>query len=139
MKIIYKIMILILLIVLCSSAMCYARETLDGNNVIESEENAESGAGGSTGLPNLNNYKPTVQIGENAKSRVSIILGMLQVLGVIAVVIAIALIGFNFILGSASEKAVAQEKFIGIFVAGALMAGGSTIAKMIISIAENIV
>lgn len=94
------------------------------------------------GLPNLDDtgYKPTVSLstGGSAFNIITQILSVLTVVGIIAVVIAIALIGFNTILGSASEKADYQQKLVGVVIAGIFMIAGSTIAKFIISIAENI-
>ena len=69
---------------------------------------------------------------------VSTVLSVLIVLGIVATVIGIALIGFGAILGSAGEKADAQAKMIGIVVAGVLITGGCGIAKMLISMAEKI-
>lgn len=106
----------------------------------------EPGVGGSTsvngnnnlGLPTLDNgYKPTVKEGRATNIIISI-LNVLTVLGIIAIVIAIAIMGLGSILGSASEKALKQEQFIGIVIAAGLIAGGSIIAKLIISVAESI-
>ena len=41
-------------------------------------------------------------------------------------------------MGSASDKAVAKEKFVGLFVAAVVILGGSTVAKMIASVAESL-
>lgn len=71
-------------------------------------------------------------------SIISGILSVLTIIGVLGVIVAIALIGFNMILGSASEKAVSQEKFVGIFIAAVLLVAGTMIAKYIISIASTI-
>lgn len=120
-RILYKAVILILLVIICNSNICYA---------------------GQNGLPSLDDegYKPKVSLSEDGKAMnvVVIILNVLTVLGVIAIVVSTALIGFNMILGSASEKAVAQEKFVGIIIASALITGGTIIARIIISVAESI-
>ena len=119
-KIVYKIMIIIAVIIMCSSSICFA--------------------GVENGKPNLEgNYRPTVQMGSNSKNIVSTILGVLTVLGIGIGVIGIALIGFNSILGSASEKAAGQEKYVGIVIAALLITGGSVIARFIINFAENLI
>ena len=91
-------------------------------------------------MPTLGDYAPTLNLstGGKAMTVVSTILGYLQVLGAISVVIGLALIGFNSILGSAEEKAEGQEKYVGIVVAALLIGGGSTIAKFLISFAEKL-
>jgi len=93
--------------------------------------------GGSTLIGSL---KPQVSLTKegNAYTMISTILGVLQVLSVCAVVVSIALIGFNTMLGSANEKALNQEKFVGILVAAALIFGGSYIAQLIISVVQSI-
>ena len=91
-----------------------------------------------TGLPSLNNnFKPTASITGTAKSTVELILGVLQVVGIVAVVVGIGLIGFNTILGSAGEKAIAQEQYVGIVIAAVVITAGSTIAKFLINAAEK--
>ena len=126
MKLLYKIMLVIVAIIICSSSICYAT---DNEGIISN-----------TGLPDLNNdsYKPTAQIGDSTVTMVSTILSVLTGLGIVAVIIGIALIGFNTILGSASEKAVNQEKYVGILIAALLITGGSVIAKFFINFAENL-
>ena len=90
------------------------------------------------GLPLLSdNYKPSVEEGTSINI-ISKLLGILTVVGVVAIAISIGIIGFSSILGSAGEKAVAQEKYMGIVIAALLITGGSILARIIISVAENI-
>lgn len=136
-KFLYKIILILTLIIICGSSMCYAAVELP-------DMPGDSGGGGGTisedGLPDLDGgYKPTVQMGTSSKNIVSTILSVLTVLGIVAAVIGIALIGFGTILGSASEKAAGQEKYIGIVIASLLITGGSVIAKLLINFAENLV
>lgn len=116
-KTLCKIIISLMVILICCSTICYA-----------------------TGLPNLGdpNYRPTVQLEGTPKTIIATILGVLQAIGGILIVISIALIGFNTIMGSASEKAIAKEKFVGLFIAAVVILGGSTLAKMIASVAESL-
>lgn len=115
-EILYKIIISTFLIIMCASSICFA----------------------ANGLPSLGEeYRPQPDFGTTPKSVISKILGALQVVGIILIVISIALIGFNTIIASASEKAAAQEKYVGILVAALLMTGGSVLAKLIISVAES--
>jgi len=114
-KIIYTIVIMIAIII-CSCGICEAAGT----------------------LPSLSGgYKPTVS-GGGATSIINTILSALTIVGICVLVVAIALIGFNMMLGSASEKAVAKEKFIGIIIAAVLLTTGSILARFIISAAQGI-
>lgn len=97
----------------------------------DSESNSSS-----DGIPNTGMYEPTGDTNPIAKGMLQKTLATLQVIGVIATVIAIAFIGFKTIIGSASEKAVEKEKFIGILVAAVMITGGITIARFIISVVE---
>lgn len=118
-EMLYKIVISTFLIIMCTSCICYA-------------------TGGSIGEINTGLYKPQFTVGDGTKNIFSTILGVLQLIGIIAIVIAIALIGFNTIMGSASQKAVGQEKIVGLLIAAGVLTGGSALAKMIMSIAESL-
>lgn len=151
-ELISKTFLILTLFLICSSCTSYAvapelsnngKDKDDSPNYDLRDSDAESGnltvqGNQDEGLPELGSgYKPTVSLG-TAQEKVEIILGALTVIGVIIVVIAIALIGFNTILGSASEKADYQVKIIGILIGGIMMVSGSTIAQVIIKFAENI-
>lgn len=141
MKILYKTILMILLIIMCTSNMCYAEQELpdthDGGGTT-TESDSTGGIG--SGLPDLDSgYAPTVQMGDSFKGRISTVLGVLTILGVIGTAVGLALIGLGTILGSASEKAANQEKYVGIVIAAILITGASVIAKFIISFAENII
>ena len=86
---------------------------------------------------NLSQYKPSIANSSGWISIVESVLGVLQVVGLIGCVILLALFGFNTILGSASEKAVAHEKYGGFLIGIILVTGGISIAKIIISVAEG--
>ena len=119
MNLLYKILLIIAVIIMCSSSICYA----DNLN------------------PDLDKFEPTADLGaEDGKAMniIETILSVLMVLGIIATVIGLALIGFNSILGSASEKAISQEKYVGIVIAALIIVGASTLAKFIMNFAQNI-
>ena len=141
-KILYKIIILTFLVIMCTASISHAAKELNddlgGGGATSSTESTETTGGGSTGLPNLEEYTPQVTMGSSSKSIISTILSVMTVLGVVTVVIGFALIGFNSIMGSASEKAAGQEKYVGLVIAAVVLIAGSSIAKMIISIAEGV-
>lgn len=137
-EILCKILILAVLIIICTSNICFAGAST----------NYEPELGGGTppqtntsnnGSQNINysDYKPLIDGG--GTGIISKLLGALIVIGVVVIVVSIALIGFNSILGSASEKALGQEKLMGIFIAAILLTGLFTIVKFLVSAAEQIV
>mgnify|MGYP003305453666 CR=1 FL=1 len=143
-KIVYKIILLIMLVMIINPSVCFANAAHrnqmmlnDGGGGTSNTSTTVQGDAGQN-LPTLDDsFKPSVTLG-SAESIINSILGILTVVGIIAFVVGIALIGLGSILGSAGEKAEAQTKLVGVVIAGLIMIGGSTIAKFIISIAENI-
>ena len=112
------IIILSMLIVMCSSWKCYAASP--GMQGFQQHE-FDGGSGGANkdtslegnaelGLPTLDNsYKPQISLGtgENRVSNIiSTILSFLTIIGVCMFVVAIAVIGFDTMMGSANEKAI---------------------------------
>ena len=85
------------------------------------------------------NFKPQITGATNAIDLVEKILSVLFVVGIVVTVVLLAVVGFTSILGSASEKAAAQEKYMGFAIGAILITSISAVAKFIISIAENIV
>ena len=105
---------------------------------LSSSSGTSSGGGSSNLNINTSDYKPgTPTLGTTTSQKVGIILSALQAVGAIGIVVAIALIGFDMILGSASEKAISKEKMIGILMAAIMITGGTTIAKVIVNIANG--
>lgn len=139
-KILEKI-IIIIMIIMISGCVCYIEPCY-----ADSPIHPDSGGGSNTGnvsgntnkgLPSLDdNYKPKASNGKPIEI-VEKILGVLTIIGVIAMVIAVAVMGFGLILGSASDKALKQEQMVGLLIAAALITGGSLIARIIISAAES--
>lgn len=145
-NIMYKIILLMLLIVTSTSSVCFAapqhiqQEIYDGGgNPVDSSEDGSSGSGNSQYLPNLDDegYKPAPENSGKAKKVISNILGALTTVGAIIAVLAISIIGYNTIIGTASDKAFEKEKLIGVAIGAAIMTGSSALAQMIVSIAET--
>lgn len=61
------------------------------------------------------------------------IIGLIQLASAVAAVILIAVFGFKFILGSASEKADYQKSFIPLIVGIVVVFAATSIAKLIFS------
>ena len=145
-RMLYKIAVIILLIFMFNSFSCYAKEEVQED--VGGSSSEVTGGGSSTvsgdsskGLPSIDSgYNPVASLptGGRTMNIVTTILSILTVLGIIAIVVSITLIGFTTILGSASEKAQGQEKYVGLFIASLLITGGSVLAKMIISVAESL-
>lgn len=116
-KILKKISLIIIMmaICLCNFSMCYAKEI----------------------LPNKDSYKPTVQGGGVLTNATNKILGAIIIIGVVLITVFIGITGFETILGSSEEKAVAKEKFGGYLIAAIILTGGATIARIIIAIAGS--
>ena len=110
--------------------------------VIAHTDPGTGGGGGSTesgtnsGIINTDNYKPEITNNTRANSIISKVFGVLQIVGGIAIVISIALLGLNNILGSAGEKAQGQGRSIGILIGAIMIFGVSTVAKFILSVVE---
>ena len=96
----------------------------------------ESNKTSSDGIPNTGEYQPTIKTNPITRGMLQQILGILQVIGIIGIVIAIVMLGFKILLGSASDKAIEKEKIGGILIATILITSGISIAKFIISIME---
>ena len=111
----------------------------DGIKIAEDMPGPVGGAGGGdviSGEINTGSYKPTISNNTRANSMISKIFGALQVFGAVATVISIAMIGINIILGSSDEKAQGKGKAVGILFGAIMIAGISTIAKLILSVVE---
>ena len=140
-QLLIKIFFIIILFISCSYCISYASETTppEGEKSEETSEPTEVVGDDAQMLPTLGEgYRPTVTSGTKAIDIISRILGVMNVLGIISIVVAITLIGFGTILGSANEKAVTQEKYVGLLIAALLLTGGSALARMIMSVAEKI-
>ncbi len=136
--IILIISIIMIMIFITSNNIVYA----EPHDWFEEDSGSSSSSSSSgsilNGYPsNLSQYKPSIANSSGWISIVESVLGVLQVVGLIGCVILLALFGFNTILGSANEKAVAHEKYGGFLIGIVLITGGISIAKIVISVAEG--
>ena len=81
-------------------------------------------------------YKPKPQQNTKMNSIVGTILGALQIIGGFAIVLGIAVVGFQILLGSANDKADGKGKAIGFIIGAIMLFSITTIAKLIISTVE---
>ena len=81
-------------------------------------------------------YKPEPQQNTKMNSIVGTILGTLQVIGAFTIVLGIALVGFQILLGSANDKADGKGKAIGFIIGAIMLFSITTIAKLVISAVE---
>lgn len=95
-----------------------------------------SGATTSDGIPNTAKYQPSINTNPISRGILEKILSILQVVGIIGIVISVAMLGFKTVMGSASDKAVEKEKYVGILIAAVMIISGISIAKFIISAIE---
>ena len=82
--------------------------------------------------PKIDNVKDTTGLTKMATRVISLI----QVASVILAVILIAVFGFKFIMGSANEKADYQKSFIPLIVGLVVVFAATSIAKVIMSVAN---
>lgn len=81
-------------------------------------------------------YKPPIQTSDKMNSMVEIILGALQIIGAFAIVLGIAVTGFQILVGSAGDKAEGKGKAIGFIIGAIMLFSVTTIAKLVISTVE---
>ena len=81
-------------------------------------------------------FQPGLNDVGKASEITAILLAVFTVLGAIITVVSIAIIGFNTILGSANEKAEYKEKLVGVIIGAIVLMCGSTIARLLIGLAE---
>ncbi len=81
-------------------------------------------------------YKPKPQQNTKMNSIVGTILGALQIIGGFAIVLGIAVVGFQILLGSANDKADGKGKAIGFIIGAIMLFSITTIAKLVISAVE---
>lgn len=81
-------------------------------------------------------YKPEPQQNTKMNSIVGTILGALQIIGAFAIVLGIAVVGFQILLGSVNDKADGKGKAIGFIIGAIMLFSITTIAKLVISAVE---
>lgn len=115
------VMLMAMVVVCTSTPMVFA----SGNN-----NKTDSAAGIAEGItPDLTGVDATSLTGMAGK-----ILGLIQIASAVLAVILIAVFGFKFILGSASEKADYQKSFIPLIVGIVVVFAATSIAKLLFGI-----
>ena len=85
----------------------------------------------------VNSYKTTGEMALDAKTKINKILGIITVVGAVISVVLIAYIGFNYVLGSAEEKAVNKEQLITFTIGVVFLTLGSEIVKIVYSLVSD--
>ena len=110
------------------------------SNMSFAADNTSSGKNASGVIADINTNtsfsSASAQAGELSKIAGKVI-GLIQVASVVLAVILIAVFGFKFIMGSANEKADYQKSFIPLIVGLVVVFAATSIAKVIMSIANN--
>ena len=126
----------LLKVIIISISIIITIFSLQQKSYADNDEASVGDSGVGSSILNTKDYEPSFEKSDSFNSKVATLLSILQVVGVIAIVIGIAIMGFNTIMGSAEEKAVEEKKAIGLIVGAVMIFGVTTIAKFIISIVE---
>lgn len=144
--------IVIMLVIIISYLPVYVNAAKAGSaEIVEIPDGESSVSGGSKtdgsssgskkeefGLGDLDNYKGTVKTPKKAKAKVEIMLGYIQVVGMVLSVIILILIGFKYMLGSIEEKAEYKKTLIPYIIGAFILFTGSTIPNIIYKFAQNL-
>ncbi len=82
-------------------------------------------------------WEPTVQSEDEIASKAGVILGVINVIGIVSSVIVGVLIGFKYMMGSVSEKAEYKKSLTGYIVGIILLVLCSTIPNLIYIIVKD--
>lgn len=134
--------IVIMLVIIISYLPVYVNAAKAGSaEIVEIPDGESSVSGGKKeefGLGDLDNYKGTVKTPKKAKAKVEIMLGYIQVVGMVLSVIILILIGFKYMLGSIEEKAEYKKTLIPYIIGAFILFTGSTIPNIIYKFAQNL-
>ena len=83
------------------------------------------------GLGELDNYKGDPQVSDTLKSRVGIILGVIQTVGTVSSVGILMILGINYLVGSVEAKAEYQKTMRTYLIGAVLLFAGSNIPQII--------
>lgn len=89
------------------------------------------------GLGTLENYKGTNPESETLKGMANNILGAIQIVGVVASVITLMIIGIKYMLGSVEEKAEYKNTLKPYVIGAFILFTGSFIPNLIYQFAQN--
>lgn len=82
----------------------------------------------------MDRFKPAQITDGTAQTMVDLVnsvLGIITAVGIILSVVLIAIIGFNYVIGSANEKAINKEQMLYFLVGAVLLTTGTQIVKLI--------
>lgn len=114
---------LLLAIMLVASISTMALASVDLNNTLNRVE--------STNLTNTNADQQITKIGGN-------IVNIIQIVGIVIAVIVLLVIGIKYMIGSASEKAEYKKTMIPYIVGALLVFAGTSLVKVIYSLATAV-
>lgn len=114
---------LLLAIMLVASISTMALAAVDLNNTLNRVE--------STNLSNTNADQQITTVGGN-------IVNIIQIVGIVIAVIVLLVIGIKYMIGSASEKAEYKKTMIPYVVGAVLVFAGTSLVKVIYSLATAV-
>lgn len=94
-----------------------------------------------TGLVDPGKYKPNVDGVENASefaSKVRVVVGGLQAIGIVATVVILVIIGIKYMIGSTEEKAEYKETMIPYIIGAVLVFTVTTLPNIIFRFSQNL-
>ena len=101
----------------------------------------KGGAGGGTSSLEINpdNYKPQ-PTGDNSrlKAKAGTVLGIIQIVGSIISVIALAVIGIKYMVGSVEEKAEYKKTMLPYIIGAVLVFASSNLVSILYNIGQDI-
>lgn len=114
----------------------------DKSQILETEiDQGEGGTGTGSGTgtqktpfdvsKNPNSWRPTVSTSTIFETKVNIILGVVQIIGIIVSVASISIIGIKFMLGSVEEKAQYKQTLLPWLIGAIMIFAITTIPTMI--------
>lgn len=142
-KIISFIMILIILISNFNITYAMGDEINEGNaSEYIKEETEKFQSGLNNPLDNPDSWKPVSQGDygdvQDIKQKTGVILGIVNIVGVVVSVIALVAVGIKYMLGSVEEKAEYKSTMILYLIGAAMLFTATTIPNIIYNFASNI-
>ena len=127
----FKIAIILVITFSLVNIFSYNSYTVNADDTIYKDDPLDDLKG------DLNHYgtyrtenQTTVNTAFNITSK---ILGIITVIGIILAVIIIAMIGFNYVIGSAEEKAFSQKQLLTFLIGAVILASTTSIVNLIFS------
>lgn len=89
------------------------------------------------GLGDLNSYKGNAEVSNSVTSRMGVILGIIQVIGIVVSVVMLVVIGIKYILGSVEEKADYKSSLLPYLIGAILIFTGTYVPQLIYNLTQN--